>query len=490
MAIAISSKTSSHPRALTACLAAALCLPAATNIGATPSTPHGNSRYELPLRSPLRSNPPRDSIRPEHLSANPPHVVNTCADDNSAGSLRSVIASPNTASGDTIDLTQLPMMCSRITLATGAGAIPIHQGSLYLQGPGTDLLTIDANHLSSAFYHYGSGTLYISDLTVSGGYFVGTSATTGGCLYSAGSIFLLQTVVADCTVRSTSSSTNARGGGVYTSKNLTLVKSEISDGHAFSNNGARGDGGGVFAYGDLFLQDSTVRNNTAFGPGGPGGRGGGIHVSGNMTIERSTVSGNAADSFGGIDQFTGSPTYTGTIADSTISTNRANFGYGGAYTDATLALSNSTIAFNISSDAGHVAGLYVYGPATIRSTIIANNLRPDGSSDLAGSSGVTVDGSDNLIISSTLPPIAQTVSACPKLEPLQKTAGSTETHGLHHDSQAVDLGFAGGLTIDQRGLPRTAGVQADIGAVERQAVEADERIFLGGFDIVCDTSAW
>jgi hypothetical protein len=50
-------------------------------------------------------------------STNPPHVVTTCEDDFSSGSLRRIIESSTTVSGDTIDLTQLPMACSKITLA-------------------------------------------------------------------------------------------------------------------------------------------------------------------------------------------------------------------------------------------------------------------------------------------------------------------------------------------------------------------------------------
>src|SRR5690242_2388710 len=58
--------------------------------------------------------------------------VGSCADDGSAGTLRSVVGAATTQSGDTVDMSGLS--CSTISLLTGA--IAIHQGSLILQGPG------------------------------------------------------------------------------------------------------------------------------------------------------------------------------------------------------------------------------------------------------------------------------------------------------------------------------------------------------------------
>ncbi len=80
------------------------------------------------------------------------HLVTSCLDDGSAGTLRSVIADPLTHSGDSINLTQL--MCSKITLGTTppiSGAIHVYQDELHIHGPGADQLSIDGNHLSSVF---------------------------------------------------------------------------------------------------------------------------------------------------------------------------------------------------------------------------------------------------------------------------------------------------------------------------------------------------
>src|SRR3954452_14427841 len=59
----------------------------------------------------------KQSTRPNVRGPHPTpltHTVNTCADDDSPGSLRAIIASANTGNDDTIDMTQL--MCSTITL--------------------------------------------------------------------------------------------------------------------------------------------------------------------------------------------------------------------------------------------------------------------------------------------------------------------------------------------------------------------------------------
>ena len=63
------------------------------------------------------------------------HYVDTCADDGSPNSLRSLIElSLDVHSGDTIDLTQLPMMCSKITLSDTFPdpAITVGLDTLYL----------------------------------------------------------------------------------------------------------------------------------------------------------------------------------------------------------------------------------------------------------------------------------------------------------------------------------------------------------------------
>jgi hypothetical protein len=472
---------------LAGCLAAAVGF-SISSAEATPTYPPIASApvaptYGLPtyLRAKSLEARKSDTRRP---SANPPHVVTTCEDDFSPGSLRLIIESPMTVSGDTIDLTQLPMMCSKITLAQHV-PLEIWQDTLYLQGPGAASLTIDADHASSVINHTGGGTLYVSGLTLAGGYSIGAQIVRGGCVYSNASVFMLDSVVTNCVARSTSSShyDGTFGAGLFAGVDLTLAESAITESHAFSNAGATAIGGGAFAGGSLFLQESSVSYNTAFALTPGIGEAGGVFAHA-ANIDSTTIARNAADVVGGM--FTGN----GIVTSSTISSNVANLGYGGAATIGSLTLDNSTIAFNQSRDASRVGGLFVGGPSTIRSSIIANNFGPNGASDFAGEPGFTIDGAHDLITSSSITPPPGTITDCPKLEPLLNTGGLTMTHRLQHDSPALDQGDPGAPATDQRGLPRAVGAQVDIGAVERQAGETDERIFLGVFDVACGPSAW
>jgi hypothetical protein len=264
------------------------------------------------------------------------------------------------------------------------------------------------------------------------------------------------------------------------------VESAITDSHVFSNTGAGAAGGGAFVGGYLFLQESSISHNTAFALAPGIGQAAGV-VAQSANIDSSTIARNAADAFGGL--FVG----IGIVTSSTISSNVTNLGFGGGAIFGSLTLDNSTIAFNQSRDVSHVGGLYIVGPSTVRSSVIANNFGPAGASDLDGDPGITIDGAHNVITSSySVTPPPDTITDCPKLEPLLDTGGLTMTHGLQHDSAALDQGDpnAAAPATDQRGLPRTAGAQIDIGSVERQDGEVDERIFLSGFDISCGPSAW
>jgi hypothetical protein len=89
----------------------------------------------------------------------------------------------------------------------------------------------------------------------------------------------------------------------------------------------------------------------------------------------------------------------------------------------------------------------------------------------------------------------------PKLGPLADLSGPTPTHALRFDSPALDAGHSGGLTTDQRGLPRPidnpntpnvdGGDGSDIGAYEADPnlrIMAIEQL---GDDIHCDsTRCW
>jgi hypothetical protein len=103
-----------------------------------------------------------------------------------------------------------------------------------------------------------------------------------------------------------------------------------------------------------------------------------------------------------------------------------------------------------------------------------------------------VTAANNLVTSSTVNLPLDTITDCPKLDPLADNGGPTATHTLthklRHDSPAIDQGNPGTLLFDQRGAQRVYpdNGQADIGAVEWQPTDVDERLLASGFDGVCD----
>lgn len=84
----------------------------------------------------------------------------------------------------------------------------------------------------------------------------------------------------------------------------------------------------------------------------------------------------------------------------------------------------------------------------------------------------------------------QPVPIDPRLGPLARNGGLTETHALIPNSPAIDKGSSFGLTADQRGLIRPAdlanyanaagGDGADIGALEVQNIVTAASVTIGG----------
>jgi hypothetical protein len=303
-------------------------------------------------------------------------------------------------------------------------------------------------------------------------------------------VTLFQSVVSHCDLTSSSNSLPAKGGGVYTHGVLTLNRSTITGSSAFAGQGPNAFGGGAYAYSGFYAQYSEISGNSALAAGGGLGQGGGVGVFlGPADIESSTISENTANIAGGLGLWGGSgAAYAATITNSTISRNTAGKYFGGISSNVSLTVASSTIAFNqvrfaTASSGGH--GLYTSQPTLLQNTIIAGNSGRDGWNEDLGGSG-TLTGSNNLITSSSLPPLPDTISTCPDLQPLANNGGTTRTHALSHSSPAIDQGDAGNLTFDQRGASRTVGAAADIGSVEWQPGETDERVFVSGFDGLCD----
>lgn len=391
-----------------------------------------------------------------------------------------------------LDLSELA--CSTITLTSGQIEIP--QNDLYLKysGEGGTPLTISGNLASRVFHHTGTGTLRLVGLTIEDGKYDNTNIfqlvhANGGCVYSSGSVFLVGSTVRDCVVKDTRAA-DAAGGGIYATRDVTLVQSIVSGNEASSTRSS--SGGGIFAHGAIDASYSSISGNEAgnYQGFGFGGFGGGIAVINAgvalSTIANSTIDGNSADTGGGLFvSGTGTSTAAVEIRNSTVSGNTANNYAAAAYFVGPVTLANSTIAFNQSASGPGVELASHTSPVEFQSSIIAENSNSTRDYDL-GSRGynITVSGNNNLIVSANIGFLpSDTISTDPLLLPLADNGGPTLTHALGDGSPAIDHGNnIAGLSTDQRGTgyPRVSGAAAEIGAFELQSV--DDTIFVNGFD--------
>lgn len=396
--------------------------------------------------------------------------VTSCADDGSAGTLRSVVS--GAGEGDSIDASTL--RCGTITLAQGA--IPIYQNDLTLIGPGANALAVDGAGLDRVFVHYGYGTLDLQQLTVRNGQAVvtGYHVTGGACIISNGYVTLDNSTVSGCLA----AGEGAYGGGV-TARGVAMYTSTLSGNTALGSHPdtfTAAYGGGAMAYrGQAYLFQSTVIGNrathTLSDTHGSYCTGGGIFSDLGGYAYGSTLSGNYSFGTGG-----GLATHAGFgISNSTIAGNTARYKTGGGVSarvfDAML-VNNSTIAGNTAGTSG--AGIYLIGVAnalTLQSSIVANNTVAGANADIATMGAFTIGGSNNLVTAAaanvTLP--GETLQSDPRLWPLADYGGVTHTMALQVGSPAVDAGAnPSSLASDQRGagFPRVLGAGADIGAFE------------------------
>ena len=420
-------------------------------------------------------------------------VVTNCSDSD-PGSLRDAIGAATTMDGDTISMTGLPAMgCSVISLFTGA--VTISKNNLTLTGPssGVTISSMDYNNgfiqIDRVLNHTGTGTLTLNHVAVTfGSPYSTTSNVLGGCIYSAGSVYLRNTRVSSCSADA-SSMHFASGGGIFTKGDLKLKYSTI-DGNAAGNLSAFGaDGGGAYVVGNFTATYSTISGNRV--GGSFGGFGGGVEAKKNVTIAASTISGNSAHTEFGAIWIKGDPSANSAlISNSTISGNLATI-VGGIYSKIPTTVRNSTIAFNDPSGLVIGAGSVTIA-VNLQSSLLSNNIAFSSEDDFAvgGTGTVTVTGANNLIrvTSSSVPPDTIT-GACPLLGPLRNNGGLTLTHALLSHSPAIDKGNnAATLGEDQRGIlsdgfprpyPRVSGSFADIGAYD---VQQGDIIFNHGFE--------
>jgi CSLREA domain-containing protein len=349
-------------------------------------------------------------------------------------SLREAIFAANTVSGtDTIEFAPALTAGGPATILLEHGELEITD-ALTINGPGANLLTIDAQQQSRIFNITATMDDYtINGLTLTHGMTIGDNVglfdrTTysGGAIrcISAGLLTVEQCVVTDnhidgsradgggifadssvTVVDSVVSGNSAAGldgdgGGIRTNNIVTLIRSTVSDN---STAGSDAEGGGINALNGAQIVDSLISGNRTLGSNGAGG--GGVFVRyGTLEVNGSTVDHNAtygdnshggglatrlADAIvvgstvndnttaGSMARGGGIASYSGTltIADCTISGNySASEGGGIESRGASLVVTHSTIAGNSATIGGGIARA-LSTPALIDHTIIAGNTR-------------------------------------------------------------------------------------------------------------------
>jgi len=365
--------------------------------------------------------------------------------------------------------------------STVSGGALLYSGSGSVTVSGTQVIA----NLGGA---YGGANLKtIGTVQVTGSEFSDNVGLTGfgGLAVSAGTG---GATVVDTVFRRNDGGSGSGGGlsAVAAGGTVTLTDVEASD-----NSSAMG--GGLFVGGTnaTLTRVRLLRNGSGTGPGG------GAYIGGTMVgMTDSTVEGNIAANQGGGIAANGAG-LTITIANSTISTNRAagSSGVGGGVllvTGFASTLSNVTFSGNVADFSG--GGAYLVGRLTLRNVTLADNSAPIGSAILNDNSPITLASS---IISGAAPNHCtgdaimsgdfniDSNGTCgltgahdrsnvdPQLGPLADNGGPTLTHLPAATSPAIDGGDPNDcLATDQRGQVRPTdgngdGVAVcDVGAVE------------------------
>lgn len=395
-------------------------------------------------------------------------VVNTTADIVAADgfvSLREAIqaASTNAAVGDAAagttfgDQVRISPNIAGMTIDLTSGELAITDDLTIVAGASP--ITIDAGGVSRVFNVSTSETVFISGLTLVGGF---TTGEGGAVAVSGGGLTRLDRMTIAGNVAS-----GAGGGGISNVGAMLFVVDSVLQGN--NANGASGSGGAILngAGGRLTVVNSRIEANLANRAGGgiedasgagfgttlryvslnannvgllPGtaapGNGGGLHVTGasdvdvffsvvsgnfaareggglwndkgRMTVLQSIVTGNTAsgvaadDGGGGIFNNGGALVVDQSIVSNNQADGTAGSG-GGIFSIAgTVAMNWSTILFNIANRAGGGVEV-VAGDVTINLGKLVGNLTgPSGAASPGNGGGLHVTGAANVSIMDTV----------------------------------------------------------------------------------------
>ncbi len=312
-------------------------------------------------------------------------VTNTT--NGGAGSLiQAVINSNNSAENDVIEFDAAVFSTPQTITLPGAEYSINFNGSLTINGPGANLLTINANNRSRAFAITQLANVAISNMTLTNGNGVGVDYPDGGAVYNAGTLTLTNVVVSN-----SATGGFAGGGGIFNKSKLNVYNSTIKNNSSISI-----CGGGILnnSNGNITIVGSTITNNTALAGGGlcnsnggtvsitdttvsynksaNGGNGGGIGNGGPLTITNSRIVNNESGLNGGGINTGSAAFFTAVITDSTISNNTAAKDGGGIYVGSNgLRMVNSTVNENTAVSGGGIFN--GFGSSTIMNSTVSKN---------------------------------------------------------------------------------------------------------------------
>ena len=344
-------------------------------------------------------------------------------------------------------------------------------GKVTIEGPGADLLTIDADGNNRVFAFIGSEAK-LEGLTITGG----VASGWGGGVYADNGATV---EIVACTIAK--NSTSGSGGGIRAANGTTLVLTDavISDNHS-------GTGGGGIS---VFETTCTMTNTVI--TGNTGSNGGGVYaLYSAVTLTNATVVDNTAENGGGVY---GSGVSLDLI-NSTVAGNSAEATGGGIYSNGqSFTVTNSTIAHNVANDGGGIYVKAASSTATLNNTIVARNTSHDagpnirgelsGSNNLIGDgTGQTslVDGVDGNMVGTAESPID------PLLSDITQFDNGHWGYLLLSESPAIDAGD-NALAVDEQGHPladdlagnpRIENDIVDIGAVEGAATLTEGQIYI------------
>ena len=179
-----------------------------------------------------------------------------------------------------------------------------------------------------------------------------------------------------------------RGGGIFNAGTLSVSNCMVSANDAGDGGGVPSTGGGIFNAGALSVSNCTVSANAAADGGGISNA-----YDATLTISNSTIAGNEATGNGAISaDGEGGGILNGgtmTVSDSTIAGNIGYGGFeargiGGILNYATLTISNSTIYGNTAGSAYGVGGISNPGTLTVSNSTITGNSGSFGACGIAG----------------------------------------------------------------------------------------------------------